>query len=200
MSEKQIASEEVEIISEVKTLFRGVNDTTHWYLSEREARDHAANANKCKTDGCANYAKRFYDRCDECRARIDGEKHQAELAAAPEWDGTYPVCIDDHFFSDEDELTEHLFENEIDPASLFELQACSEVFAKNTIQKRWLLEQVEQEMGEDGECPQQVEDMIDQFIANLATINTPICWIGDKLVRVTDEQRERLIKETYRAD
>lgn len=195
MSEKCITAEEVEIISEVKTLYRGKNDTKHWYLNERDARINAANANRCKTPGCNNYSRHFFDRCDECRARIHKEEHQKALNAAPEWDGDYPVCLGEDFFCDESEFVEHLAVHCIDPDSILELHACTSILAKDTISKNELIEQVEDQMHEDAECPAQVEEMIDQFLANLATISEPIAWIANRLVRVTKDQRNKLRKE-----
>lgn len=128
------------------------------------------------------------------------DRENALWDKAPEWDGKYPICLDDRFFMEEEELLTFLDDFSVDevPTALRHMYACSEIHARDTIKARWLVEQVEESMAfEDAECPDEIRALIDDFIAKLEKIKDPIAWIGDVRVKATQEQIEYLSREQW---
>lgn len=196
---KKIAPDEVEVISEVKTLYRAKGQQ-QYYLDETRCREEAATVGRCKTCGGKTQYKHWLI-CNECQERQDREKHAQKLINSPEWDGSYPVCLGEDFFFDEDAFLDHIVVYDICPDDIDDLYACTPIYASDVINKGNLMQQVEESMGfEDAECPAKIEVLIDGFIADLKTIEKPICWVGNKLVRLTTEQIMMISAEKNKAE
>jgi hypothetical protein len=189
-NEKKITPDEVKIIAEVKTIYRA-EGASSYYLDEQAARNAAANANKCSE--CGEHTGRWWNVCEKCRRKRDHERHMEKFASAPEWDGSYPVCLGDEFFWNEDDFMEHLAFNNIAPATITDLYTCSEIFASEALDEDDLIQKVEECMGgEEAECPAEIESAINEFIAKINEMKTPISYIGNKLVRMTDKQIDEI--------
>lgn len=184
---KKIAPDEVKIIAEVKTLYRADGHSSY-YLKEDDCRKAAASAGRCTVCGAKTQYANWLT-CDECRSKHEREKHAQKLINAPEWDGTYPVCLGEHFFWDEDHFLDHIIEYDIHPDEIADLYDCTPIYAQDIMSKDDLIQHVEESVDcEDAECPDEIEALIDTFIIGLNAIEKPIYWVGNKLVRITTEQ------------
>lgn len=108
------------------------------------------------------------------------------------WDGCYPVFCADALCWNQAMLIDVILEKKLPVDNHLPLQSAIPVHASVVLTKQLLVERVEGAMGEDGECPATLEDLIDAFIEKVKECDKPLCyWESDPLIP-TETQVELL--------
>lgn len=191
MNQKVVFPEQVRVLKETKTLYHA-DGKSNYFLNEAAARQDGATHERCATEDCDNPGQRHWPGgtyCKECSEKKHKEEHLKKLAAAPIWDGSFPVCIGEAFLFNETALIDHLIKKAVRIDHIDDFHSCEPEYAHEAITKEYLNDQILDAMGfEDAEVPADVEVMIDEFIEKLKTRTEPISWTGTQLCRLSPEQ------------
>jgi len=145
--------------------------------TEEGARKEASTHQHCEKCGAATH--KYFIYCQKCT-------DEKRLAEAKEWDGEFPVFIDDEFFYDEDNFVDHIYDNELEVDKIELYSACPNMASR--VHSGRVSELFEGIQADDHDLPSEITDAIKEFCEKLEAIKDPISWSADKRLRMTPEQ------------
>ena len=137
---------------------------------------------------CGERRSKHYTCCEACRCKLAAERHFAKPVV--EWEGEYPVAVDDddRFLFDEESLAEYLVEHVEDGGDVGDvwLVPCE----PNTLRTFEVVDFWSDDLGKDGADHVNANDAaeIEQAVAEWAAANLPKLWYPKSEVRYDARQ------------
>jgi hypothetical protein len=180
MTDKKIIMYDSDEAARQKTITGWVSSKGHFYgTDERSARYDGCTHSLCE---CGEVKEKFQIRCQKCRDKKDAKAFA--LRPRKVWDEATPLYLDrtDSYFMDYEELELYCDDNEIKIKDLA-LIICEPVYAKEIDPNDYY----QNDLPDEGECPQEIMDAFDQLNGVIAEHLTPLSWRPGKFVAIISE-------------
>jgi hypothetical protein len=167
MEKEIILPESVELVEEVKTLYKDKNGM--YYLSKERAQEKLATHFKCK---CGNGIREKYRIfCDACEPPANPKETRV-------WNGESMLYVNDFdkYFSNVEEIEEYCKEEEINKHTLT-IYICDGNYLREVSEDYW-----EDVFAEDSELPKEIKEKLFDLNSAIKNYNKPVSYSPSKYI------------------